>query len=71
VGSQNKLIKHPLLFSGPHNPINNVNIPRENNKENPIVQNKNTPNCLKNCTLAKNINADNLEINVEKRKKRK
>jgi hypothetical protein len=33
-------------------------VPRENNKENPIVQNKNTPNCLKNCTLAKNINAD-------------
>ena len=58
VSFAKSVFKHPVLFSGPHNPINSVNIPRENNKENPMVQNINTPNCMKNCNTAKNINAD-------------
>ena len=58
VSFAKRVFKHPMLFSGPHNPINNVNNPRENNKENPMVQNINTPNCIKNCNVAKNINDD-------------
>jgi hypothetical protein len=46
VSFAKRVFKHPMLFSGPHNPINNVNNPRENNKENPMVQNINTPNCM-------------------------
>ena len=54
----NNTFRLPVSFCGPMKPTSSVKRPKEKIRENPIVQNMNTPNCMKNWISAANMKSD-------------